>query len=46
MEALILPKLVAELAVKRYPENLSLNEKVSKAARIYALVAKNFLVRS
>jgi len=46
MEALILPKLVAELAVKRYPTNLSLNEKVSKAARIYALVAKNFLVRS
>ena len=42
MEALILPKLVAELAVKRYPTNLSLNEKVSKAARIYALVAKNF----
>ena len=46
MEALILPKLVAQMAVKRYPENLNLNEKINKAARIYALVAKNFLNRS
>lgn len=46
MEALILPKLVAKMAVKRYPEHLSLNEKVTKAARIYGLIAKNFLVRS
>lgn len=46
MEALILPKLVAERAVKRYPASLSLNEKINKAARIYALVAKHFLTRS
>lgn len=46
MEALILPKLAAQMAVKRYPKNLSLNEKINKAARIYALVAKNFLNRS
>lgn len=46
MEALILPKPIAELAVKRYPVDLGLNEKVAKAARIYGLVAKNFLVRS
>ena len=46
MEAIILPKMVAKMAVKRYPEHLSLNEKVNKAARIYGLVAKNFLNRS
>lgn len=46
MEALILPKFVAERAVKRYPTQLELNEKINKAARIYALVAKNFLIRS
>lgn len=46
MEALILPKLVAQMAVKRYPANLTLDEKLNKAARIYGLVAKNFLVRS
>lgn len=46
MEALILPKLVAQMAVKRYPANLTFDEKLNKAARIYGLVAKNFLVRS
>jgi hypothetical protein len=30
MEALILPKLVAEMAVKRYPKIYPLNEKISK----------------
>ncbi len=43
MEALILPKLVAARAVKRYPA-LPLNEKIAKAARIYGLVAKNFVL--
>lgn len=42
METLILPKLVAERAVKRY-DTLPLTEKVAKAARIYALVAKSFV---
>lgn len=46
MEALILPRLIAERAVKRYPAHLQLPEKVTKAARIYGLVAKNFLTRS
>ena len=46
MEALILPKLVAERAVKRYPTNLQLSDKIQKAARIYALVGKLFLTRS
>ena len=46
MEALILPKLVAERAVKRYPVNLQLSDKIQKAARIYALVGKLFLTRS
>lgn len=42
METLILPKLVAERAVKRY-DDLPLTEKVGKAARIYGLVAKSFI---
>lgn len=43
MEALILPKAVAKLALKRYPD-LGLAEKATKAARIYGLVAKNFVL--
>lgn len=43
MEAIILPKLVAERAVKRYPA-LPVTEKITKAARIYGLVAKNFVL--
>ena len=39
LEALILPKLVAEFAVKRYPSNLGIAEKASKAAQIYLGVA-------
>lgn len=42
METLILPKLVAERAVKRYPA-LPMGEKINLATRIYARVAKNFL---
>ncbi len=38
MEALILPRWVAKRAVKRYPENLGVAEKVFTAARIYVLV--------
>ena len=43
MEALILPKLVAELAVKEYPQELSLKEKLSGAANIYLKVAQSYL---
>jgi len=42
LEALILPKLVAELAVKRYPTSLALGEKVTKAAKIYANVVSSY----
>lgn len=42
LEALILPKPIAALAVKRYPTNLSLTEKVSKAAQIYASVVGSY----
>jgi hypothetical protein len=45
MEALILPKPVAALAVKRYPL-LPISEKVSKALRIYGKVAQTFLERN
>lgn len=43
LEALILPKLVAELAVKRYPSSLSLAEKAGKAAKIYADVVSSYV---
>ena len=43
MEALILPKLVAELAVKEYPSELSLKEKLAGAANIYLKVAQSYL---
>ena len=46
MEALILPRLVAGLAVKRYPTSLGLSEKINKAARIYGKVAQSFVQRS
>lgn len=41
LEALILPKPVAKLAVKRYP-TLPLGEKVTKAAQIYAQVVSSY----
>jgi len=43
LEAFILPKLVAERAVKEYPDNLHLPEKLISAARIYLKVATNFV---
>ena len=42
METLILPKLIATRAVKRY-DDVPLAEKLSKAARIYGLVAKSLV---
>lgn len=42
MEVLILPKLVAERAVKRYPD-ISVADKLNLATRIYGRVAANFL---
>lgn len=42
MEVLILPRLVAERAVKRYPA-IGLAQKLSLATRIYGRVASNFL---
>ena len=42
METLILPKLVAARAVKRY-DDVPLAEKLSKAIRIYGLVAKSLI---
>lgn len=46
MEALILPKLVANLAVKEYPKNLSLKEKATEATNIYLKIAQSYLKRS
>lgn len=43
LEAFILPKLLAERAVKEYPGNLGLSEKLLQAARIYLQVASQFL---
>lgn len=46
MESLILPKMVAQLAVKEYPSQLSLKEKVLNAGNIYFKVAQSYLKRS
>lgn len=43
LESFILPKLVAQRAVKEYPANLHLPEKLMSAARIYLKVATNFV---
>lgn len=42
LEAFILPKLIAQRAVKEYPANLHLPEKLISAARIYLKVASKF----
>lgn len=42
MEVLILPKFVAERAVKRYPD-IPLAQKLNLASRIYGRVAANFV---
>ena len=46
MEALILPKLIANLAVKRYPVELTLKEKFTGAKNIYLKVAQSYFKRS
>lgn len=46
LEALILPKTLASLAIKQYPDQLSLKEKLSEAANIYFKVAQSYLKRS
>ena len=46
MEALILPKVLAQLAVKQYPPQLSLQEKITGAAQIYLKVAQSYFKRS
>ena len=43
LETFILPKLIAKRAVKEYPANLHLPEKLISAARIYLKVATNFV---
>ncbi|MDC0663532.1 hypothetical protein [Marinobacter sp. SS21] len=43
LEAFILPRLIAERAIKEYPKNLHLPEKVLNAARIYLKVATQFV---
>lgn len=42
MESLILPRFIAQRALKRYP-NLSLPQKLSGGGRIYSQVAKNLI---
>ena len=43
LETFILPRLVAERAVKQYPDTLGLPEKLINGARIYLKVVTNFL---
>lgn len=46
MEALILPKMIAQMAVKNYPQNLDIKTKFNRAAQIYVKVAQSYLQRS
>lgn len=46
MEALILPKVIANLAIKEYPTELGLKEKLAGAANIYLKVAQSYFKRS
>ncbi|MBF7683370.1 hypothetical protein I2F27_08535 [Acinetobacter sp. B5B] len=46
MEAIILPKTVARLAVKEYPKNLDFKDKMNAARQIYLKIAQSFLKRS
>ncbi len=43
LEALILPKMLARLAVKQYPTNLSLADKLMLATKVYARVLRSYL---
>ncbi|WP_445116340.1 hypothetical protein [Acinetobacter sp. WZC-1] len=43
LEALILPRPIARFAVKAYPQQLNLKEKLSGAASIYVKVAQSYL---
>lgn len=43
LETLILPRAVARLAVKTYPENLKLGAKVNGASRIYGRLLRNLV---
>ncbi|WP_417521396.1 hypothetical protein [Marinobacter sp.] len=43
LESFILPKIIAKRAVKEYPENLHLPEKLISAAQIYLKVATHFI---
>lgn len=43
LEVIILPKLIAQLAVKQYPTDLSIKEKLTVATKVYAGVAKSFI---
>ena len=43
LETFILPKLVAQRAVKQYPADLHLPDKLLRAARIYLKVVTNFV---
>jgi hypothetical protein len=43
LESFILPKLIAQRAVKEYPSDLHLPKKLISAARIYLKVATNFV---
>ncbi|MEB3767606.1 hypothetical protein [Acinetobacter sp. MD2] len=43
MEALILPKFMASMAVKEYPNQLTFKEKISTSSRIYLKIAQSYL---
>ncbi|MEB3755064.1 hypothetical protein [Acinetobacter sp. MD2(2019)] len=43
MEALILPKFMASMAVKEYPKSLGFKEKIKAASSIYCKIAQSYI---
>lgn len=46
LQALILPRLIAERGIKSYPQQLSVTQKLQGASRIYLRIASSYLSRS
>lgn len=46
LEALILPKKIASLAIKKYPNNLSTQTKIQSASQIYFKIVMSYFKRN
>lgn len=46
MEVIILPKLIAQMAIKAYPENVPVLDKFNRARRIYTDITTNLVAKA